>query len=303
MFYALRRRLGKQAFSWRSRGIFETPPIQQRRTGVRIVSLLRDADVAMYLLAIKSFYRFLPGAEITVIDDGTLNESHRELLKRQLGGPEIVPIASIETGRCPRGGCWERLLYILDISRDNYVIQLDADMLTTTRVPEVVEAAEANRAFTLAGSPGLQIVSLEEAAAAVAGEPDYMQILAERALPQLPLEMGRLYVRGSAGFAGFARGGPSRAEAEAFSVAMEEMLGERWSEWGSEQVTSNYIVCNSPGGLVLPWPKYVCFAPGVAWQEAAMFHFIGTWRFDDGIYAAKAKQVIASLRGAQSAGS
>ncbi|WP_135467506.1 hypothetical protein [Crenalkalicoccus roseus] len=298
MFQTLLRKTRKLRFGWLCRGILDTPPIRPRPAPLRIVSMVRSQDRMMYLVAIKSFYRHLPGGEIVIIDDGTLTERDRELLRHHLGGPSFVRLESIRTDPCPRGGCWERLLHILDLSHDSYVIQMDSDTLTTGPVPEVVAAVRDNRAFTLNSGPGQPIVDLEAAAAAVADHPsDHMQILAERALPRLPAAMGRRYVRGSAGFAGFARGGATRETAEAFSAAMQAMLGARWEEWGSEQVTSNYLVCNSPGGMALPWPKYCCFYPGVAPDQATMLHFIGSWRFNDGVYVRKARQVIAELSG------
>ena len=299
MFHNLiQHRLNKLRFGWHCRSILDTPPIRIRPAPIRIVSMVRSRDRMMYLVAIKSFYRHLPGGEIVIMDDGTLTGQDRNLLRHHLGEPRFIRVDSIVTAPCPTGGCWERLLHILDLSRDSYVIQMDSDMLATGPVPEVVAAIQENRAFTLNSAPNQPILDLEAAAAAVAQHSaDHVQILAERALPRLPSGMGRRYVRGSAGFAGFARGGADRATAEAFSAAMEAALGRRWAEWGSEQVASNYLVCNSPGGMVLPWPKYCCFLPGVDPDRAAMLHFIGSWRFNDGVYMRKARQVIAELTG------
>ncbi len=292
----VQHRLRKLSFNWRCRGILDTPPIRLRPAPIRIVSMVRSRDLIMYLLAIKSFYCHLPGGEIVVMDDGTLTARDREVLRRHLGGPRIMRVDSVETGTCPEGGCWERLLHILDLSRDSYVIQLDSDMLATGPVPEVVAAIQENRAFTLNSGPDYRIVDLEAAAAEAArSKDDHVQVLSERALPRLPPGMGRLYVHGSAGFAGFARGGPGREVAEAFSLAMQAALGQRWAEWSSEQVASNYLVCNSPGGMVLPWPKYCCFYPDVVPDEAVMLHFIGTHRFNDGVYLRKARRVVAEL--------
>ncbi|MEO3471561.1 hypothetical protein AAFN86_06805 [Roseomonas sp. CAU 1739] len=296
MFDSLRRRFNTRKFSWLCRGIMDTPPIRHRPAPLRIVSMVRGDDLSMYLIAIKSFYRQLPGGSITVMDDGTLTEAHRALLRHHLGEPEIVRIDDIATGPCPSGSCWERLLFILDRTAESYVVQLDSDMLTTGPVPEVVAAIEGNRAFTLNSAPDQPIVDLETAARQVADhDARFMQIRAEQALPRLPPDAGRFYVRGSAGFAGFARGGPDRRAAEAFSTAMQDLLGPSWLEWGSEQISSNYIVCNSPDGLALPWPKYCCFIPGVQAEHAAMMHFIGTWRFQHGMYARKARGVVDAM--------
>jgi hypothetical protein len=250
----------------------------------------------MYLVAIKSFYRQLPGGAITIIDDGSLTARQRDTLRRHLGVPEIIRIDSIPAGRCPRGGCWERLLHILDRSAETYVVQLDADTLTSRPLPEVVSAINENRSFTLKGGGSAEIVDLDTAARQVAQrDPRYMQIRAEQALPRLAAGLGRFYVRGSAGFAGFARGGAGREQAEAFSDAMQAMLGDSWTEWGSEQITSNFLVANAPGGQALPWPEYCCFMPGVEADAASFLHFIGSSRFDDGVYVRKSRKVVAEL--------
>lgn len=280
----------------RCRAILDSDPVRLRPAPLRVVSMVSRFDCRMYLVAIKSFYRQLPGGAITVIDDGSLTARQREALRHHLAGVEIVGIDGIATGRCPRGGCWERLLHILDRSAESYVIQLDADTLTTGPVPEVVAAALENRAFTLKGGANEAIHGLAAAAAQVAErDTRYMQIRAEQALPRLPADMGRFYVRGSAGFAGFARGGPGRDKAEAFSTMMQGMLGESWAEWGSEQITSNFLVANSPSGQALPWPRYCCFLPGVDADAATFLHFIGSSRFEGGVYARRSREVIAAI--------
>ena len=67
-------------------------------------------------------------------------------------------------------------------------------------------------------------------------------------------------------------------------------------EWGSEQVASNFVVANSPSASVLPYPRYACFDPDLASpSQVAFLHFVGTWRFHGGIFAAAAKTAIARL--------
>jgi hypothetical protein len=258
--------------------------------------MVQSAHTLMYLLAIKSFLRHVPAAAVTVLDDGSLTPADHELLRAHVGGLSIVPIAGVDTGPCPRGGCWERLLHILDLSASRYVVQLDSDVLTPAPVPEVVEAIAANRSFTLGSAAEFGIMTTAEAALAIAGrDPAETQFAAEFALPRIPPEIGRFYVRGSAGFAGFAKGASSRATAEAFSAAMTEQMGRRWEEWGTEQVASNFLVASSPGGLVLPWPKYCCFYDNEDIAESALLHFIGTWRFRGGVYARLGQRVAAEL--------
>lgn len=297
MFNDLRRKLAVTRFDWQCRGILHTPPLRLRPAPVRIVSMVRTEHLRMYLLSIKSFYRHLPGGQVIVLDDGSLTGADQVLLARHVEGLEIVRLDGIRTDPCPRGGCWERLLHILDISADSYVVQLDSDILTSGPVPEVLAAIEGNTAFTLNSGRDTRITSLEDAAALVATrDPELLQIRVEMLLPQLPPEAGgRRYVRGSAGFAGFPRGLYTRAAAEAYSTAMGRLLGARWSEWGTEQTASSYLVANAPGGMVLPWPSYACFDRSVDPAAANLLHFVGSWRFDRGVYAAKARQVIAEI--------
>jgi hypothetical protein len=300
MFYDLRRGLAVARFDWQCRDILRTPPLCLRPRPIRIVSMVRTEHVRMYLLSIKSFYRHVPGGQVTIMDDGSLTAADKSLLAKHVKGVEIMRLDSVHTGPCPRGGCWERLLYILDLSADAYVVQLDSDILTTGPVPEVVAAIEQNSSFTLNSGEGTRIMSVEEAAALVAKHDSrQLQFQVEQLLPRLPSEAGgRRYVRGSAGFAGFAKGAHTRAAAEAYSRAMGNLLGARWSEWGTEQTASNYLVANAPGGRVLSWPTYACFEPSLDAAQANLLHFFGSWRFDRGTYAKRARRVIEELRSA-----
>jgi hypothetical protein len=297
MFTRLRRRAAVALFDWQCRGILGTPPLRLRPAPLIVVTMLRTEHVRMYLLAIKSFYRHLPGGRVLVLDDGSLTAADTALLGEHLPGVEIERLDAVDTGPCPRGGCWERLLRILDLSVSAYVVQLDSDILATGPIPAVTAAIAGNTCFTLNSGEGMGIEPLEQAAARVAAySTEHLQMAAERRLPELPADLPRRYVRGSAGFAGFARGALARPAAEAFSTAMQAMLGPRWTEWGSEQITSNYLIANAPGGLLLPWPRYACFEPSVDPAQADLLHFVGAWRFDRGVYAAKARRVITDLR-------
>ncbi|MCU0985160.1 MAG: hypothetical protein MUC89_09495 [Acetobacteraceae bacterium] len=296
MFSNLRTRLKTKHFEFVCRDILRTKRVEPGTLPVTVVSMVRSEHTLMYLLAIKSFLRHVPASAVTVLDDGSLTPADHDLLRAHVGGLSIVPIASIDTGTCPRGGCWERLLYILDLSATRYVVQLDSDILTIAPIPEVVEAFAANRSFTLGSDAQFGIVTTQDAARAIAGsDPAETQFAAEFALPRMPPEIGRFYVRGSAGFAGFARGATSRATAEAFSAAMEAEMGKRWEEWGTEQVASNFLIASSPGGFVLPWPKYACFYAEDDASTSALLHFIGTWRFKRGVYARLGQRVVAEL--------
>jgi hypothetical protein len=75
---------------------------------------------------------------------------------------------------------------------------------------------------------------------------------------------------------------------------MRTVLGDRWAEWGSEQVMSNIVVANIPGAVVLPHPKYAdCH--NMKPQLTEFIHFIGSCRFDCDNYAGLDTQVITTL--------
>ena len=83
---------------------------------------------------------------------------------------------------------------------------------------------------------------------------------------------------------------------------MHAAIGDKWSEWGSEQVMSNIIVANAPHARVLPHPKYAdCqkMKPG----QTRFIHFIGSCRFRNGTYAQLGTEVVASLQSPQDAAS
>lgn len=250
----------------------------------------------MYLVAIKSLYSRIGEGRICIINDGTITPASMNLLKEHLSTPEIIHISDITTGKCPYGGTWERLLKILDLSRDAYVIQVDSDTLVRTLVPEVTELYRKNSSFTLGSWAGQRFVNILDAADYAANiDSNHIQIVSERMLAHLDGASRKQYVRGCSGFAGFARGAVSRTQAETFSIAMEALVGSRWSEWGSEQVTSNYLIANAPNSHVLPLPSYVNFKPDLCIADAKLIHFIGDYRFHRARYVQESRRLIREL--------
>jgi hypothetical protein len=294
MLYRIRRQLARTRFERQCRAVRASPPLRIVPAPLTILSMVSHADVVMYLIAIKSLYRRLGRGGILIIDDGSLTDADRALLTTHLSAPTIVALSTLATGPCPKGGTWERLVLILDRTAEEYVIQLDSDTLAVEGLDEVAECVEANRPFTLGTRMGQEFVSLREAGERIAGlAGDHVQMLAERAFGRFADADRRRYVRGSSGFAGFARGGFRRADLEAFSAEMTGLIGgDKWAEWGSEQVSSNYVVANSPHARVLPYPKYACFDLRMDPARSAFLHFIGTNRFDRGVYAALANRVM-----------
>ena len=143
----------------------------------------------------------------------------------------------------------------------------------------------------------MPIVSLTEAAVqARAITSNYIGIVTEQAFDRHPNASRLKYVRGSSGFAGFSRAGFDPAQIQDFHRVMDEMLGSRWQEWGTEQCGSNFAVANSPGAVTLPFPQYSSFYPGGPRDESKMLHFIGAHRFEEGFFASRGQRVISELK-------
>jgi hypothetical protein len=264
-----------------------------------IVSLFHKCDaytVQMYLIAIKSFYARIKRGRITLIVERDFSANVRRLMEHHLPGIEFAVFEDIDMGGCQSGGCWERLMFMLERSRDEYAIQLDSDTLTFgADINEVVHCAENNIPFTLSslGNPIQPMLDVVESARAL--KTDYVGIAAERVFDRYPGVEHLKYVRASAGFTGFARGGFSRSAIETFHREGENLLGPRWREWGTEQCASSFAIANSTGSIILPYPKYANFGPETAHGTGSFLHFLGTYRYMDGYFASLAKGVIAEL--------
>jgi hypothetical protein len=297
VLYELRQNIKYRMFAMAARGVSRTPPLRIKPSALKWVSLVCARDFEMYLLAIKSAYLRVGEGEIVCVDDGSLGPHHHAELRYHLGNPRIIPMASVNTGPLPRGGCWERLATCLDLATQSYVIQVDSDTLSVGEMPEVLEAYRCNRAFTQGTDSGESILSFAAAAQRARGEPDdHIQTAAERVLEQIKGAESKLYVRGCAGFAGFPKNDWARAALDDFSCDIERLLGPaRWSEWGSEQVGSNFIVANSPEAVVLPSRRY-SFHGWSSLEDAVFIHFIGVHRFSNGTYRRTARRIIEELR-------
>jgi hypothetical protein len=252
-------------------------------------------DLIMYILALKSFYSRIGTGNVVVVDDGSLTGHDRELLVKHIRGARIIELNSIVLGHLPCGNCWERLAYALDLSTEEYVIQLDSDTLTTGPISEVLNSIAANRAFILGTRSGQKLQSVRDASAFAATKNlEHIQFVAEKVLSDLDCARDLKYVRGSAGLAGLARGSFSRERVEHFCDQMRALVGKRFLEWGTEQVAFNFIVANSVEASVLPYPTYACLSPEIDVERAQFLHFTGQYRFNAGIYARQGRRVINS---------
>jgi len=301
LFYRLRKYLANSRFDRQTRRILDTPPISYKDAPVTIVSMVERRDVQMYILAVKALYRRLGRGKIAAIINRDLPEADRDVIRRHLGPVEFHILEDLPTGRCQRGGTWERVLFCVNRSATDYVIQIDADTLCFGPTEEVVQCVDQNRAFTL--SEGLPIQPLSGwVEKAVARKSDHIVNMFELRGCEFPDADKWLYVRGSSGFAGFSRGGVTFEFLETFHDGGVKVHGSRWKEWGTEQIASNFAVANSPNSIPLPYPKYATFEPKYATfqkqgitSDMSLLHFIGMFRFDLGTYPRLANQEIDAM--------
>jgi len=297
------RKLRELRYLAGARGVLDTAPVAARDDGVIVFSMIGTRVLLPYLVAAKSLHCRLGMGAFAILDDGTLTAGDREVLNHHLDNPRIFSIADVDPAPCPNGGCWERLLTLLELRRDHYVIQLDSDTVTLGPVPDVAEAIAQGRNFTLKGEAVAQWMTVEQF---VETPPFYdwqdpathVQDVAEALLPRIRADLDgqRHYVRGCAGFAGFAPGGHGPELAKQFCNEISALIGkERWSRWGSEQVMSNVIVANEGEPVLLPYDRYLNFWNEPVPADAAFMHFIGTYRYHRGAYLEATRQAIAAL--------
>lgn len=308
MLYRARRTIGRLWFDYNCRSILCTPTIAGGDEWLTLTSMLCHGDVIMYLLAVKSFcHQLSRNPRVVVLNDGTLTDSDEAILRSHIQQISILRISEVAPDRCPKGSCWERLLLISDIVKDSYVVQLDSDTLTACPIPEVVRCVEANRSFTLMGDgshPAIEPM-IDACNRSKSNTSPMVQAVCERSFDQLPEAASLFYVRGNAGFTGFAKGSISREKVVWFSDLMRRIAGKTWDEWGSEQVTSNLLTANTPDAHLLEFPKYLSYwaHPDVAYEAASFIHFIGPHRYSNGLYIKTARRVLATLAASPNVGS
>lgn len=292
----IRTTVNRRHFDHELSNIVDTPPISLGEDEFTALSMVHHRDVESYLLALKSFCRFLHPRKIVMVADPSINDADRALIAQHVQGIEFVRAEDFRETGMPQGGCWERLIAISEYVQHDYVIQLDADTVTLEYPAEVQKAIAESRSFVLATEDGQDFISCHEAAnwaklRIASGE--HVQVLAEANLDRLPGGEGCRYVRGCAGFSGFAPGSFSRTKLRDFSHTIGQLLSDKWSAWGTEQFASNYMVSNSQLACVLPHPKY-CH-PGREQTGTVFLHFIGYVRFATNRYALAARDTCNAL--------
>lgn len=293
--------LNKFNFRLAVRGIARTKPLQPVGRNFLVLSMVQHRDVLPYLLAIKSFCRYLQPARVVVVADPTLTVSDRALMAQHILTIEFREQAEFRRPGIPQGGCWERLCAVAEYVRDSYVIQLDSDTVAIAPMQEVAKAVEDQVAFTLGTENDQNVQTSKEISDIARGrfssqdqDHVHVQLLAESRLDTIDGAENYHYIRGSAGFAGYPRGSFDFATMAHFSERMARVMPDRWHEWGTEQFTSNVIVASTPAARILPHPKYC--GPHRRVAESAFFHFIGYVRYASPLYAQLARKIAAELR-------
>lgn len=273
-----------------------TAPLTAGELKVIVLSMVQHRDVLPYLVALKSFHRFVPAQRVVVVCDPSITTEDRDQFRKHVPFIELLDATSERHPDVPTGGTWERLLAITRLSPESYVIQLDADTLTLCEPRQVLACIQSNAAFVLAGEASARVVTAAEAHDAAARhmhhERPHIQTLSEFSLTEAA-GIGERYVRGCSGFCGFPSSDRLRADLLHFSQEMQRLTGTRWREWGTEQVTSNYLVANSPGVQLLEYPAFA--TPDESEDGAIFRHYIGWLRFINAKYCAASKMVIAAL--------
>lgn len=296
MFFRLQNRLHRWQLDRVLRKVVDTPPVRlDPHASFVVVSLTREIDIFMYLLALKSFCCWLRPRGVCLLTDGEFTPAATALLNAQVPGIVLVPHEQFRDSRCPRGGCWERILALSGYASESYVMQLDADTVTLGMPATIRDCIAADRPFTLGSGQG-QALEPADAVAARAREwlsagDAHVQTLAESVLSRLVAPDGIRYVRGCAALVGIPRGAVSTDRVAAQAAEFSQLVGPRWTEWGTEQFMSNFLLANLADCVVLPHPQYAT-CEGIDEGRTLIAHMAGFCRFANGRYARIAGRVI-----------
>lgn len=281
------------------RAVLDTPPIVTTDAKLVFVSMVQHKDVLPYLLAIKSVYRSFHEGGVIVLDDGSLSEADKSILNHHIQGVEIRSAQAVDLEGLQSGGTWERLVTLINESKHRYAVQVDADLVASGQLSEIVDLWKANISFALGNTNGPGKLKLSETGDYIRGEGvqdnPHVQIRSELAFETYENANERFYFRATSAFTGLAIGSCNMEQLKTFSKETDAALGSKWTEWGSEQVSSNYMVANCPDSRELSGPVYLNNTPGSDLSQARLIHFFGTHRYHGGRYLKHALDAIAAL--------
>lgn len=301
MFYQLKDQLNRLNFALECNNIYKTPPIAAKTDApIAVLTQLQHKDVLLFFIAIKSFAQKINLNKVIIINDGSLTSSDIDNINKHIPIAIIRSAKEFEEDHCPKGACWERLLAIAHFTKDYYVIQLDSDTLTLSEIPEITKNIESSTGFVIGTWDNQEIEPMSVCAKRVLSNvkitsESHVQMTAEASFLNLNKLDELFYVRGCAGFSGFPKNSIDKQFIIDFSQSMENLIGQKWHQWGSEQVMSNVVIANLERRMVLPHPKY-CDCTKIKPEVTSFIHFIGECRFKSSTYSTLSKKVLIDLK-------
>ncbi len=293
----LKREMHRQPYLLALRGILDTPPCPKGKNPFVLLSMVHHRDTLSYLVAAKSFIRFMQPERVALVCDPTLNAEDQAIIRRHIPHIEFYPATDFQNPRLPTGGTWERLQCITHLNKEAYVVQMDADTLTFGLMEEVLAAVRQGTGFVIGEEPNQAILSLAQASSDTAPflkNNPHIQDISEWTISRIDLPENRCYVRGCSGFTGFPANQENTERLIDFSERMAGSIGEAWWKWGTEQVSSNYLVANTHDARVLPYPKYS--NPPDVNAKTVFCHYIGSHRFTNRNYELATRRIIRELK-------
>lgn len=289
----------RRAFSRSIRARFALPPVEKDSHGPIVVSMVSKRDLQNYLVAIRTFSRSISPSRVIVLDGGRIDESDATQIRSAIPFAELISVDEVDLTGLQRGGTWERLALIAHLSECGYVIQLDADTLTLGELSVVGKCIDSGTPFVLRGDRhGSDVVTVSQASERAArANGSHVQTVFEQRLSRFADDPNLRYIRGCSAFTGFPQGSITPASLRAVFARLQPLCEDRWKEWGTEQITANFILANLPDTVALSPEMYATFT-GQRAEELRMadfIHFIGTYRYRDGIYVKFAKERLQAL--------
>jgi len=113
----LGQRLNKVRFGLAVKKMQQTPILKTRSGGPVLLSMVHHRDVLSYLLASKSFARFVAPSNVVIVADPSITEADRELLKLHI--PDVCFRNAAEF-HCPDAGKFTQ--FIKDLSDDKSLV-------------------------------------------------------------------------------------------------------------------------------------------------------------------------------------
>ncbi len=291
----------KKVFDRTVKNVLDTPPISYRQDdSVTIVSMVSSDTVQMYLLAIKSFMRSFGYGTIEAINDGSLTEQDKEVLRQHIPGIHISYAPDVETYDGPSYISWKRLYRVVELAKTSYVIQLDSDTVTQRPLVNVNHCVKHNLGFVTGCNTwqnGVDLPYLRDVVKQWGHS--HVQPSAEEIFAEIDFLKGDVnYLRGCAGFAGYPKQFASVEDVREMSHQIEAHLGKKWHGWGSEQTATLALISRCKGSQMLPWPTYQNYRFPKAddsIDSAALVHFIGTSRYSTTAYIRLADKLIKAV--------